>query len=107
MKNVVIIGACSSGKTQILEKLIELASFNNLPIVFFAQDNLITKIARQQIELAIQENKNQLEEIKKVAFERESLEFINHRNEFIEPKIYNDVPRNKFFDKPRHNFNKR
>jgi len=41
------------------------------------------------------------------AFEPEPIIFHNHRKEWIEPKLYNDVPRNKFIDKPIHNFKKR
>lgn len=44
---------------------------------------------------------------KNVVFEPEPILFHNHRKEWIEPKLYNDVPRNKFIDKPRHNFKKR
>jgi len=107
MKNVVIIGACCIGKAEIMEKLIELASLNNLPVVFFTEENGISAIAKQQIELAIIENKKQIEEIRNVAFKPEPMMISNDRLEWTEPKVYNNIPRNKFIDKPLHNFKKR
>jgi len=41
------------------------------------------------------------------AFEPEPFILTNHHKEWIEPKLYNDIPRNKFIDKPRHNFRRR
>lgn len=67
----------------------------------------VSSIVKQQIEVNIQENKKQLEEIRNVVFEPEPLEFINTQLECTEPKFYNDIPRNKFIDKPLHNFRKR
>lgn len=67
----------------------------------------ISSVVKQQIEVAIIENKKQLEEIRNRAFEPEPMVLNNYREEWIEPKIYNDIPRNKFFDKPRNNFKKR
>ena len=67
----------------------------------------ISSVVKQQIEVAIIENKKQLEEIRNRAFEPEPIMISNDRLEWTEPKIYNDIPRNKFFDKPRNNFKKR
>jgi len=39
-------------------------------------------------------------------FEREPIVFHNCKEEYFEPKI-KEIPRNKFFDKPKNNFKKR
>jgi hypothetical protein len=67
----------------------------------------ISSVVKAQVEVVMIENKKQLEEIKNIAFEPETLIIRNHRLELQEPKNYNDFPRNKFFYKPRDNFNKR
>ena len=66
----------------------------------------ISSVVKQQIEVAIIEDKNQIEEIRNKLSEAEPIPIHNFHKEWIEPKIY-DIPRSKYIGKPRNNFKKR
>lgn len=109
MKNIIIIGACRSGKTEEIIKIAmkKMILVGGCPVGFHFAMHSISSVVKQQIEVAIIENKKQLEETKNRSFEPEPMILKNYHQEYIEPKIYNDIPRNKFFDKPKNNFRKR
>jgi len=98
MKKVIIIGSISDCLSEAIHEaeIRAIALSKNIDVAFADHEKLKEAIL-------LIEAKN----IVNSAFEPEPLKFINHRKEWIEPKIYNDVPRNKFIDKPRHNYKKR
>jgi tRNA A37 methylthiotransferase MiaB len=98
MKKVIIIG-CAAVMESIHEAEIRAIALNkNVDLVFANSNHEKLKEAILNIE-----DKN----ITNLAFERKSIELINHHLEWNEPKIYNDIPRNKYIDKPKHNYKKR
>jgi hypothetical protein len=94
MKKVIIIGCAAVMESIRQAEITAIALSKNIDVVFAnSSEEIINNI----------EAKN----ITNLAFERKSIELINHHLEWNEPKIYNDIPRNKFIDKPRHNYKKR
>jgi hypothetical protein len=67
----------------------------------------LAEIASEKVKVQIVTNNIEAKNIVNSTLESEPLEFLNHRLELTEQKLYNDVPRNKFIDNPRHNFRKR
>lgn len=84
------------------QKIVIVGCGNSIGLAFALQS--IQQIHKQQIEIVIAEDKK-LEEIRNKAFEPEPLQIHNFNKEWFEPKV-NDIPRNKYFDKPRNNFKK-
>lgn len=99
MKKVIVVATIGLEHVALATaRLHTLASQQNAEIVFINQDTDNIKEITNNIEA-----KNVINS----AFEREPIQIYNFHKKWTEPKIYNDVPRNKFIDKPRHNFRKR
>lgn len=98
MKKVIIIGCAAAMESIRQAEITAIALSKNIDVVFTDSIHEKLKDVKNNIE-----DKN----ISNLVFEPPAFILENHRLEWTEPKIYNDVPRNKFIDKPRHNFRKR
>lgn len=66
----------------------------------------IQRVVKDQIEFILIKNAEQDEEVKNKLSKPEPFILENYRYDFFIPK-HNDIPRNKFFNRPRNNFRKR
>lgn len=99
MKKVIMVATIGLEHTALATaRLHTLASQQNAEIVFINQDTDNIKEIINNIEA-----KNVINS----AFEREPIPILDFKSEYFEPKVYKETPRNKFIDKPRHNFKKR
>lgn len=65
----------------------------------------IHHVFNHQVESIIMLDKKQIEEIRNMPIKPEPFKFYDLKNEFLKPK-FNDIPRNKFIDKPLNNYKK-
>lgn len=66
----------------------------------------MAQIASENVKVQIVENNIEAKNIVNSQFKPEPIILNNYHQKYFELKI-NDIPRNKFFDKPRNNFKKR
>jgi len=66
----------------------------------------LAEMACENVKVQVVTNNIEAKNLVNSQFQPEPIPILNYHKELFEPKI-NDVPRNKFFDKPRNNFNKR
>jgi hypothetical protein len=56
--------------------------------------------------VVIVDSLKEVEELKNQSFQPDPIPFLNYRKELYQPKI-KDYPRNKFIDKPKHNYRRK